>query len=330
MLFSTVRSIYRTRSAFRGVSRCLQYLSVSIDDYDAVEKLGASWNKELNKWYIDDKVSASAFSRWVDHSTIEASINETGNADLERRYLAVPFSDKDCVKFLGARWDSAARKWFVPDGIYMFPFRFWRNESESYFSDDEHEQPKAYLDVLFETNYELERLGARWDDATRRYYVPSEIDIREFRDFLNFYIDIPFDENQNAKALGAVFDGRLKKWYIPSNVPKTRFKIYLRDYFCRFLDVPFEERDEAKKAGAHWDAQYKSWFVPPESSEEVRSVLENQWGRHPLDVPFEKKDQAKTMGARWDSSVRIWYCSQRLLSVYPELQSWLLYNAISE
>lgn len=40
-------------------------------------------------------------------------------------YLAVPFAKKDKAKALGARWDSAARQWYVPPGIELTPFREW-------------------------------------------------------------------------------------------------------------------------------------------------------------------------------------------------------------
>ena len=31
-------------------------------------------------------------------------------------YLNCPYSEKDLVKSLGARWDADARKWYVPSG----------------------------------------------------------------------------------------------------------------------------------------------------------------------------------------------------------------------
>ncbi len=40
-------------------------------------------------------------------------------------FLTVPFKDKDAAKALGARWDSAQRQWFVPDGRELAPFATW-------------------------------------------------------------------------------------------------------------------------------------------------------------------------------------------------------------
>jgi hypothetical protein len=39
--------------------------------------------------------------------------------------LRVPFSERDAVKRLGARWDSRRKLWFVSDGIDLAPFAKW-------------------------------------------------------------------------------------------------------------------------------------------------------------------------------------------------------------
>ena len=40
-------------------------------------------------------------------------------------YLNTPFHQKDEVKRLGARWDTVAKKWFVPAGMDTTPFSEW-------------------------------------------------------------------------------------------------------------------------------------------------------------------------------------------------------------
>ena len=40
-------------------------------------------------------------------------------------YLIVAFKDKDAAKALGAKWDSAQRQWYVPDGRELTPFATW-------------------------------------------------------------------------------------------------------------------------------------------------------------------------------------------------------------
>ena len=48
--------------------------------------------------------------------------------ELERIYLAVPFDEKDQAKALGARWDEAAKSWYVPFGVNPASFHRWRAE----------------------------------------------------------------------------------------------------------------------------------------------------------------------------------------------------------
>jgi exodeoxyribonuclease VII large subunit len=44
---------------------------------------------------------------------------------MSQTYLEVPFKDKDHAKALGAKWDSPAKKWYVPEGRDLTPFNAW-------------------------------------------------------------------------------------------------------------------------------------------------------------------------------------------------------------
>lgn len=43
----------------------------------------------------------------------------------KRRWISVPFEEKDAVKRIGARWDPKARLWYVPEGFAITPFQQW-------------------------------------------------------------------------------------------------------------------------------------------------------------------------------------------------------------
>lgn len=45
-------------------------------------------------------------------------------------YLAVPFSQKEKAKALGARWDAAQRQWYVPTGLDLSLFSAWLPASQ--------------------------------------------------------------------------------------------------------------------------------------------------------------------------------------------------------
>ncbi|MFM8441826.1 MAG: DUF5710 domain-containing protein [Methylococcus sp.] len=42
-----------------------------------------------------------------------------------RFYLTVPFAQKDEVKSLGARWDPARKRWYVPEAVDTAAFQRW-------------------------------------------------------------------------------------------------------------------------------------------------------------------------------------------------------------
>jgi hypothetical protein len=43
-----------------------------------------------------------------------------------KTYLNVPFAEKDAAKALGARWDAANKKWYVPAGKDITLFAQWQ------------------------------------------------------------------------------------------------------------------------------------------------------------------------------------------------------------
>jgi hypothetical protein len=59
-------------------------------------------------------------------------------------YLNVPFAQKDAAKALGAKWDAAHKKWYVPASINITPFARWQSEAaSSELSFPTHSKPKT-------------------------------------------------------------------------------------------------------------------------------------------------------------------------------------------
>jgi hypothetical protein len=57
--------------------------------------------------------------------TAKTGINLTPGNKAGSLYLDVPFSEKEKAKRAGAKWDSVARKWFVPHGLDLNAFKRW-------------------------------------------------------------------------------------------------------------------------------------------------------------------------------------------------------------
>ncbi|OAI02326.1 hypothetical protein A1353_16160 [Methylomonas methanica] len=61
-----------------------------------------------------------------------------------KTYLNVPYAEKDAAKALGARWDAAVKKWYVPANKDMALFAKWQTESSvAQLSNEEPAKPKA-------------------------------------------------------------------------------------------------------------------------------------------------------------------------------------------
>jgi hypothetical protein len=59
-------------------------------------------------------------------------------------YLNVPYVEKDEAKALGARWDAANKKWYVPGNIDIAAFAKWRSEAaNSSLSSTTAHKPRA-------------------------------------------------------------------------------------------------------------------------------------------------------------------------------------------
>ncbi|KAJ1442985.1 hypothetical protein B484DRAFT_39027 [Ochromonadaceae sp. CCMP2298] len=75
-----------------------------------------------------------------------------------RIYLDVPYGEKERAKSRGARWDAAAKRWYIRPRNSKYTFAQWQ---------------MLYLRVPDEQQQTVERLGARWDRAACQWYVTA-------------------------------------------------------------------------------------------------------------------------------------------------------------
>jgi hypothetical protein len=58
-------------------------------------------------------------------------------------YLNVPYTQKDAAKALGAKWDAANKKWYVPANKDITLFAQWQTESAPLESPTKNIRPKS-------------------------------------------------------------------------------------------------------------------------------------------------------------------------------------------
>ena len=81
------------------------------------------------------------------------------------------------IKALGGRFDKERRRWYVPAGLSLAPFRdYLRAPEPTYIELDMSTRPAQRA--------ELKALGAGYDAQRKRWYVPAGRDVAPFRRWL--------------------------------------------------------------------------------------------------------------------------------------------------
>ncbi len=183
-----------------------------------------------------------------------------------RDYLVVAWQDREKVRSLGARFDPAAKSWYVPEGL--------DEEKREKLSQW---RPKAYSEGL--------RMMAR----------ETQIKAKESKLSERVVLNVPFAQKDRAKAAGALFDPDKKQWFVSLRGPLEGVKRWLPEKYKELavpycpegalkerkkLFVPYEQIYLAKSRGAVWDTNEKSWYAPTGSFEKDFE----DWTKAPMPV----------------------------------------------
>ena len=92
----------------------LANLAIGIDVENKVKKLGAKWDKDEKKWYYDDDISDE---NKLAINLIELSCAENKELppiieEYEKKYIKIPYKNKEQAKKLGCRWDPNLKSWY--------------------------------------------------------------------------------------------------------------------------------------------------------------------------------------------------------------------------
>lgn len=116
----------------------------------------------------------------------------------ERKYLSVPFKDKDEAKGLGARWDRQQQSWYVPAGVEAGPFAKWvgkasqtaaeaangPSEGRPSAADQNAARKRVYLAVPYADRVAAKAAGAAWDKVARSWYAAPGADLAKLQRWL--------------------------------------------------------------------------------------------------------------------------------------------------
>lgn len=87
------------------------------------------------------------------------------------RFLEVPYEERGAAKALGARWDAAAKKWFVPEGRDAEVFAHWMPSDKLQSFPPKLPKTQLFVELVpksaWYTNLRSELLAAEWKALQR-------------------------------------------------------------------------------------------------------------------------------------------------------------------
>lgn len=128
---------------------------------------------------------------------VEVNSQPAKNTATEIAYIRVPYTEKEAVKALGAKWDRKEQSWYIPPGMNLEPFAKWTQNTSKIapvaISEPNQGQPRTL------TQNTSERV----------------------------YLAVPYGEREAAKLAGAQWDKTAKSWYIGDNPDSELIKRWL-------------------------------------------------------------------------------------------------------
>ncbi len=103
------------------------YLTVPYPEKDEAKSLGARWDRQRRSWYLPPGVDPAPFAQWAPASATAPA--EGQEATPERRYLAVPYGEREAAKVAGALWDKGARSWYAGPMADLEKLKRWWPEN---------------------------------------------------------------------------------------------------------------------------------------------------------------------------------------------------------
>jgi hypothetical protein len=97
-----------------------------------------------------------------------------------KNYIKVPFSEKEEVKQLGAKWDKEMKSWYVPEEAEQSKFSKWQSYDPSTAPAIDPNATRVYLAVPFDEKDAVKSAGGRWDGEKRQWYHLSNVDPSPF------------------------------------------------------------------------------------------------------------------------------------------------------
>lgn len=133
------------------------YISSPYNERREVKALGGVWDADRKSWFVPAGVDPAPFAKW---QTVAAPSTPAPAAEIataapkaaaERTFIAVPYTEREEAKSLGAKWDRVAKSWYAPEGA--------SSELAARYSGDKADRQEPAVDPRVEFSDALKAIG---------------------------------------------------------------------------------------------------------------------------------------------------------------------------
>ena len=140
------------------------YLAVPYEQKHLAQKHGAKWDKEAKKWFAPEGADMEELNKWLPKEQVQDADISVPARPAEKKlaetktYLAVPFSEKNAAKKLGAKWDGRKKSWYAPEGADMSGLNQWLPKEKHQESKPQMAPEQEFAQALREAGLIVEGL----------------------------------------------------------------------------------------------------------------------------------------------------------------------------
>ena len=116
--------------------------------------------------YIEAHTSKEDIHSYGNDKADKLANNSIGLIKCDKKYLEIPFKNKDEAKKLGAKWDNDKKNWYY----------FEDNINKEKLKNLEEIIEKVYLNVQYRDKDLVKKLGAKWDKNEKLWYYTLDLD----------------------------------------------------------------------------------------------------------------------------------------------------------
>jgi len=158
------------------------YINVPFKEKGEAKALGAKWDRTAASWYITDQANKRRFDRWLEltpvndslaQGQIQSSLPAHENNHKDRTYLAVPYTERQQAKVLGAKWDKSAKCWYSLDHDITL-FERWLTEKSKEAQLPAMSPREEFAEALLSVNCIITGEHPLMDSQTHRIKVDGD------------------------------------------------------------------------------------------------------------------------------------------------------------